>query len=328
MFRSLIAGMSRHYRRVRAGQSIPSATPLLDEAVLRELALYARSLPDSLLEFHRPSSHPLIGEVQSLRRGQGLEFEDNRPYQAGDEPRLLNWRQYARSGELYTKVFAEERRPQVFLLLDRRAGMRFATRGQLKVSLAAKLAVCFAQQAQRQALAVGGVIVNQAPEWFTPAMGDVSLQALVHAMAAPCPPLAFDGPQPGLGQQLQPLLQRLPQGSFVLLLSDFADLDVDAPVLHELATVYTVRAIQILDPIELQLPEHGNYRIEDGSSPQALRIAGRDHAQRDRYAREVEDRQAGLRLAFRDCAIPFETFTTQDDVATCLGQPAARVRAH
>jgi len=328
MFRSLLESMSRHYRHRYPGQGVSPLAPLLDEAALLELALYARSLPDSLLEFHRPSSHPLIGEVQSFHRGQGLEFEENRAYQAGDTMRLLNWRLYARSGELYTKVFTEDRRPQVFLFLDRRASMRFATRGQLKAALAAKVAVCFAHQARRQVLAVGGVILNQVPEWFTPAMGDVSVDGLVHSMAAPCPPLAFDAPQPELMQQLQQLLQRLPAGSHVLLLSDFTDLDIDAPALHELAALHTVRAIQILDPIELQLPDHGSFRIEDRDSPQALRVDGRDEAQRIQYARAIEERQASLRTGFHDCGIPFDTFTTQDDVATCLGRPPADAHAH
>ena len=198
LFQSLIEKFSRHYRRWLPADSDAVQTPLVDAAGLRELALYARSLPVSLAEFQRDAAHPLIGDSPSHYRGRGFEFEENRAYQAGDEPRLLNWRLYARSGDLYTRVFIEERRPQVFLLVDRRAAMRFATSGQLKVTLAVKIAACYACQAPQRALPVGGLILNQTAQWFTPALGDVALQAFVESLASACPPLDFGLDQPDI----------------------------------------------------------------------------------------------------------------------------------
>jgi uncharacterized protein (DUF58 family) len=330
MFRSLIQRVSRHYQRLLRAESGATRAPLLDEAALHELELYARSLPSSLLEFRRHASHPLIGETPSLYRGRGLEFEENRAYQAGDESRLVNWRLYARTGELYTKVFAEERRPQVFVVLDRRPPMRFATRGQLKVELAARLGICHAHQAQQQALAVGGLVMNQEPQWFTPAIGEVSLQGLIQAMAAPCPPLAFEQAQPDLAEQLQQVLHRLPAGSFVLLLSDFADLDPDSAtsLLHHLAELHTVRAIQVLDPVETQFPESGVFLIEDRASTQPLRIDGHDVVQQDLYTKIFADRQVDLAACFRESGIPFRTCMTRDDVETCLGNEDGNSPVH
>ena len=308
--------------------------PLVDETGLRDLAFYAQSLPRSLLEFERHATHPLIGETLSLHRGRGFEFEENRVYQAGDESRLLNWRLYARTGELYTKVFAEERRPQVLLLVDRRAAMRFATRSQLKAALAAKIAVCYAHQAQHQALAVGGLILNQTAEWFGPAMGDSSLHALVQSVVAASPPLPFECDQADLDESLQLLMHRLPGGSFVLLISDFSGLDPDAamPLLHQLATLHTVQAVQILDPVELRLPINGDFLIEDGiedgAAPRPLRIHGRDGLQQTLYTEAFEERQQKLTTCFHSCGIPFKTCTTEDDVETCLGPSDADTSAN
>lgn len=325
MLRSVIKKLARHSRRFPGAASQAAQTPLVDETRLRELALYAESLPWSLLAFHRPASHPLIGETLSSHRGRGFEFEENRAYQVGDEPRLLNWRLYARTGELYTKVFTEERRPQVFLLVDRRASMRFATQRQLKVSLAAEIAACYAWQAWHQALAVGGLILNEAAQWFDPAMGDVALHALVQSLAAPCPALAFEDSQPDFGEVLRLLMHRLPGGSFVLLISDFSDFDPGAamPLLHQLAALHTVQAIQILDPIESRLPESGDFLIEDGTATRPLRIDGRDDLQQTLYTRTFKARQSTLAACFNACGIPFKTCTTEDDVETCLGQPDA-----
>lgn len=328
--RSVIEKLARYSRRFLPAASQAVQTPLVDDSELRDLALHAQSLPWSLLAFRRPASHPLIGERVSFYRGRGFEFEENRAYQAGDEPRLLNWRLYARSGELYTKVFTEERRPQVFLLIDRRGPMRFGTRRQLKAALAARIAACHAYQAQHQALAVGGLILNQAVEWFDPIMGDAALHTFVHSLAEPCPPLPFERDQPDLAESLQLLMHRLPGGSFVLLISDFADLDVDAamPLLHQLATLHTLQAVQILDPVEPQLPINGDFLIEDGTAPRPLRIDGRDGLQQSLYKAAFDERQSKLTDCFHRCGIPLKTCTTENDVETCLGPPDADTRSH
>jgi len=330
MFQSLVEKLSRYCGSWLPVESYAAQTPLVDDTGLRELALYAQSLPWSLLEFQRHAVHPLIGETLSSYRGRGFEFEENRAYQAGDEPRLLNWRLYARAGDLYTKVFTEERRPQVFLLVDRRAAMRFATRRQLKAALAAKIGACYAYQAQHQALAVGGLILNQTADWFTPAMGEGSLHAFVQSLAAACPPLDFERDQPDLEESLQLLIHRLPARCFVLLVSDFSDLDPDSdvPLLHQMAAQHTVQAIQILDPVEQRLPTAGDFLIEDRASPQPLRIDGGDDVQQSLYTEAVKDRQSKLAACFNGCGIHFKTCTTQDDVETCLGPSDAIVSAH
>ena len=330
MVQSFIEKLSRYYRHWLPTQSYLVQEPLLNAARIQELALYAQSLHTSLFEFHRYAAHPLIGETVSFYRGRGFEFEENRAYQAGDESRLINWRLYARAGELYSKVFSEDRRPQVFLLMDRRATMRFATRGQLKAALAAEIAACYIFQAQQQALAVGGLILNQTADWFTPAMAEVSVQNFLQSLAAACPPLDFEQDQPDLAESLQLLNHRLPAGSFVLLISDFADLDpdIDTPLLYQLAAQHTVQAIQILDPVEQHLPTHGDFLIEDMAAMQPLHIDGRDGVQQTLYTQAFEQRQSKLCDCFNSCGIAFRTCTTQDDVKTCLQHSDASTSAN
>jgi len=320
VLQTVIEKFTRHYRRWLAAEACAVDAPLVDADDLRELALFARSLPWSLVEFQRQAAHPLMGETLSFNRGRGFEFEENRAYQPGDEPRLLNWRLYARTGNLYTRVFSEERRPQVFLLVDRRAAMRFATRRQLKVTLAVKIAACYAYQAQHQALPVGGLLLDQAAHWFTPAMDEVPLESFVQSLVSACPPMDFERDQPDLEESLQLLNHRLPGGCFVLLVSDFADLDADSalPLLHQLALRHTLQAIQILDPVEPQLPAAGDFFIEDTSSLQPLRIDGRDALQQSLYTQTFKDRQSQLAACLKSCGIPLHTCSTQDDMKTCL----------
>lgn len=300
-----------------------TGAPLLDPEQLRDLALYARSLSYSLLNFQRAAAHPQLGETLSHYRGQGLEFEENRHYQPGDEPRLLNWRLYARTGALHSKVFSEERRPQLCLLLDRRAAMRFATRRQLKVTLAARIALCHVWQAQQQALPAGALLLDTEATWIEPLQGQAAIEQLVQQLNAPCPPLDFSAAQPDLGQGLRLLLQRLPEGCFVLLLSDFADLSLELArqLLPELAARHTLRAIQIVDPVERQLPRAGDFLIEGRAGQPPLPLLASDQRQQAMYAQAAERRQSALTACFEHSAIPFTRCSTEDELATCLELP-------
>lgn len=143
---------------------------------------------------------------------------------------------------------------------------------------------------------------------------------MLEELAAPCPPLQVDPPQLDLLQTLQELPQRIPRGSFVLLVSDFSDLDPEsvAPVLSQLASLYTLHAIQILDPVELALPDSGDFLIEDTESLSPININAQDTYQYGQYSHEVNARQLRLRECFKQNGIPFKTCTTRDEPADCL----------
>ena len=188
----LLQSLWQRYRDLVSLGPSRSAEPLLDTKTLDELQQRAQSSPRTLIAPRQVSSHRLIGEQLSRFRGRGFEFEENRGYQTGDEPRLINWRLYARTGDLYTKVFNEERRPEVYLVADRRAGMRFGTRKQIKAAQAAKIIASTFFQARRQALTVGGIIINETIDWFAPTATNAASLDFLHSLALPCPPLAFD----------------------------------------------------------------------------------------------------------------------------------------
>ena len=73
-------------------------------------------------------------------KGRGVEFDESRPYQPGDDLRTMDWRVTARTGKPYTKVFREERNRPVIVWLDLRSSMLFATRRAYKAVAAAELA--------------------------------------------------------------------------------------------------------------------------------------------------------------------------------------------
>ena len=82
------------------------------------------------LKCRRPVEHLLAGEYRSVFRGRGVEFEDVRLYQPGDDVRTMDWKVTARTGEPHIKRFIEEREQFVYLLVDLSASILHDTDGQ------------------------------------------------------------------------------------------------------------------------------------------------------------------------------------------------------
>ena len=112
--------------------------------------LIALSRPAGGLRLARPTARALqSGQYFSRFKGRGMEFDETRLYTPGDDVRHLDWRVTARTGKAHTKLFREERERPVFLSVDYRASMFFATRGMYKSALAARLAALIAWSARR-----------------------------------------------------------------------------------------------------------------------------------------------------------------------------------
>lgn len=294
-------------------------TPLLDARQLAALMDTAQGLPESPIRFERPLAHPWVGDLASCGRGRGGEFEDNRRYQPGDELRLLNWRLFARSGVLYSKVFVEERRPACLVVVDRRESMCFGTRVQPKISLAAQLAVAVTAQAQQQGLACGALLLDNKLDWFDAMPGGQHLNTVLQAIVAPCAACREVPRQSHFHDALQLLMQRIAAGSFIILLSDFHDLDARAsePWLQSLAQKHNLLAVQILDRVELEWPTRGRYRIDNGDAEPLLLDAG-DGAQADAYRHAFEQQQQPLIEVMQRSGIPFYRFTADRSVTDCM----------
>ena len=98
------------------------------------------------------------GAYVSRFRGRGMEFDESRPYQPGDDPRNIDWRVTARSTVAYTKLFREERERPVLLVTDLRSNMHFATRGCFKSVNATRAAALLAWAAHHRGDRLGGLI--------------------------------------------------------------------------------------------------------------------------------------------------------------------------
>lgn len=102
------------------------------------------------------------GNYLSHLKGRGMAFDETRLYQPGDDVRRIDWRVTARTGKPHSKIFKEERERPMFIAVDYRAAMAFATRGVFKSVQAARLAALLAWAALQQGDRIGGQIFSEA----------------------------------------------------------------------------------------------------------------------------------------------------------------------
>lgn len=224
------------------------------------------------------------GGYLSRFKGRGMEFDETRLYQPGDDLRTIDWKVTARSGKPHTKIFREERERPVFISVDDRPAMHFATRGVFKSVLAAKLAALLAWTAEHHGDRIGGQIFSEQDcRELKPQNGRQAVLHFLHALvdrpvSAPQAGYAFE-------QILARLVKHVRPGSRVYLISDFRGLDeAAAKHLSRLAEHCDVVLLFVFDALEQSLPAKGRYRFTDGErdvimdSADARRLA--DYRQR------------------------------------------------
>ncbi len=254
------------------------------------------------------SSAQRQGEQTSRFMGNGLEYEESRPYQLGDEIRRINWRLMARTGQAYTKLFQEERQEDWFILLDQRMSMRFGTRVRLKAEQALRVAGYFLWLAEKAALNLPVEGARLAEELvFTPTfIGRGSYTQMMHAFSQPCPPISTaqqSTPEPALHAVLNDLSQRLQPGSRLIIISDFHDLDESClATLTALQQFARVKAICIEDPAERVLPVMEGVQLQSMASGELFEVQAQtlqDYAawaENHLQARLTRLRQAGVKV--------------------------------
>lgn len=218
------------------------------------------------------------GEQASRYLGSGMEYEESRPYQPGDEVRRINWRLMARTGQAYTKLFQEERQENWTLIIDQRQSMRFGTRHRLKVVQAARAAGFFAWQAQQSGLPVEGIALSEQVRNSATFEGSGAFERFMEFASVACPPLAVTQ-ESRLYDELLVCQQRLQSGSRLIILSDFKDLDeATLQLLAALQDKIMIKAVLIYDPVEKQLPSlpglklqslNGDFEVSQLSAQQA-----------------------------------------------------------
>ncbi len=217
----------------------------------------------------------LAGERQTRRRGRGMDFEEVRPYQAGDDIRSIDWRVTARTQTPHTKLYREEQERPVLLAADLRSSMFFGSQQCFKSVLCATLMSALGWISLASRDRIGGLVFgDQNHRELRPKRGKHSvlewirqLHQFAHQLHSPCP----EQPPQALHSLLQKLLPICRPGTGLYIASDFHDLDERCyHLLYQLGRHADLTLFLLYDPLERQLPLSERLWVTDGQQRQPL----------------------------------------------------------
>ena len=255
------------------------------------------------------------GDYVSRFKGRGMEFDETRLYQPGDDIRTIDWKVTARTGKTHTKVFREERERPVFISVDDRLTMRFATRGVFKSVLAAKLAALLAWAAEYHGDRIGGQLFSEHEcRELKPQNGRHAVLRFLNALVNPPDPADKDFT---LDQVLARLNQHARPGSLVYIISDFRGInDQSETHIAKLSRHCEVVLIFIYDPLESNLPVKGRYRFTDELRDVVIDTG--DQQRLSAYHQRFAERQQRLELLAKKRGLAFIQCSTTEDPLQCL----------
>jgi uncharacterized protein (DUF58 family) len=233
----------------------------------------------------------LAGGWHSAFKGRGIEFEEVRPYQVGDDVRSIDWNVTARAGEPFIKLFREERELSVMLLVDLSASQDFGTHLQSKRELVTELGATLAFSAIKNNDKVGlTLFTDQIENFLPPRKGTRYVLRLIRELLY-CQPI-------GRGTQLRTALEHLnrtaSRRTVVFLISDFQDSGFER-TLRVTRKKHQVIPMMVGDRREAELPNVGILRLRDAETGEMITVdtaSGRHRREfRERMHRKLRQRE-------------------------------------
>jgi uncharacterized protein (DUF58 family) len=254
------------------------------------------------------------GDYHSVFKGRGMNFEDVREYQPGDEIRAIDWNVTARMGSAFVKKFTEERELTVMLIVDVSASGNFGSTTQSKRELAAEVACLLAFSAIRNNDKVGLLLFTDRVELFIPPKKGRS-----HTLRLIREILFFEpegrGTEPALA--LDYLNNIVTRRAVVFFISDFQTSDFSR-ALAVTARRHDFIAVHIHDEREQNFPNIGIITLEDAESGEQIEINTADRGTRARLAESVDRQQTELAQTLRRNRIDTIALRTGDNYLPAL----------
>ncbi len=251
---------------------------------IKQIEIKARVLADELL----------LGSYRSVFRGWGLDFEEVREYEPGDDIRSIDWNVTARMNTPYIKKFREERELNVFVLVDMSASSWFGTAAQSKRDLAIDVAALLAFAAIRNNDRLSLVLFSdRIQRYMPPRTGRDHLLRVIRD-------LLFEPPRRAktdLAAVSRFVSNVTKKRSVVELHSDFLDTGYESP-LRRLGQKHDVVALTLNDPRESALPRIGVIGLEDAETGRLAYVDTDAAAVREAYAAGARLRRAERTRSF------------------------------
>jgi uncharacterized protein (DUF58 family) len=265
---------------------------------------------------NRLVTETLAGQYHSVFKGQGMNFDEVREYQPGDDVRAIDWNVTARMNHPFVKKFVEERELTVMLLVDLSGSGLFGSVQQSKRELAAEVASVLAFSAIRNNDKVGLLLfTDQVEKFIPPRKGRRHVLRVIREI------LFYQPRQRGtdLAQALDFLLRVTARRTVVVVLSDFLGQAVGSR-LRQTARRHDLVAVQITDRFELELPQLGRLMLQDAETGELLEINTDEPRRLQRFTERRSQAQDEFLRTLRSAAIDAIQLRTDEPYAGALAR--------
>jgi uncharacterized protein (DUF58 family) len=271
---------------------------------IRRLELHTRRLVESAFG----------GQYHSVFKGRGMNFEDVRAYNPGDEVRFIDRNVTARTGELHVKNFTEERELTVLIVVDVSASGSFGSVSQSKRELAAEVASLVAFSAIGNRDKVGLLLFADEVELFLPPRkGRGHVLRLIREVLYYQP----RGRGTNIAAALDYLNKVIVRRALVFLFSDFQAPDFSRS-LGVTSRRHDLVAVPVVDPLEQALPDIGRVSLEDAETGALLEVNTSNRRVRAAFAQAAASRRQELVARLRQARVDHITLQTDQDYLPAL----------
>jgi len=232
---------------------------------MRELV---KKLRKYQIKIRKAINNQMQGDFHSVFKGSGLEFDDVRSYQYGDDVRIIDWHVSAKGHGTFVKTFKEEKEQIVFFLLDVSASQEIGNPGRRKIDIAKEICGVLALSAVHEQSQIGLVgYSDQKEKYIKPGKGERhAMQVISNLMR-----LQPNSSKTNLKKAILYTLNMLRRKSVVIFISDFIDEGYEHN-LRGLARKHDLVVIHINDKQETNLPKLGIIPLVDKESKKTLWI--------------------------------------------------------
>jgi uncharacterized protein (DUF58 family) len=258
---------------------------------------------------NRIVNETMAGAYHSVFKGRGMEFDEVRPYQPGDEIRLIDWNVSARMNGLFVKRFVEERELTVLLLVDASASQAFGTFSQTKAELMAEISSTLAFSAIKNNDRVGLLIfTDRVEKYVAPKKGRKHVLRVISDVLSFRP----EGKATSITAALNYLGHVQRRKAVVFLLSDFMDSGFEK-VLRTTSSRHDLIPVVVSDRFERSLPDLGVVLAEDPETGRRAYLNLGDWRFRKAHEIKAAARTAAMERMFKSNGIDFITIGTGED---------------
>ena len=266
------------------------------------------------LKARRLARESFSGEYLSSFRGQGLDFDDFREYQHGDEVRFIDWNVTARMNEPFVRKFREERELSVVMAVDVSGSADFGSDHLSKRELSAEIAAVLGFSALQNGDKVGLMIFAEEPILFVPpAKGTKHLLRMIREVLMARP----EKRGTSIDEASSFLIRSLKRRALVFMISDFYSDSMDKP-LGKLARKHELVALRVKDPLEYQLPKAGRVVMVDPETGLETVVNTNNANLRMGYEKLMKRQVEGVASIFKKHGIDAAALSTDQDTLPAL----------